>query len=152
MHNDKITNLCMYNTIEVKLTASCSYEEALYLALQIKDGVNYSTEQIFYGMLKYSFPDSHNFYGHVCRFVCYSADHKIFQKVSKLTNIIMAKNLGDKNISLAHQENPNSIFEGRFKICNQAKSVNDIDSLTPDSSVAAARDIAKNESTFIGKR
>jgi hypothetical protein len=64
----------------------------------------------------------------------------------------MAKNLGDKNISLAHQENPNSIFEGRFKVCTQAKSVNDIDSLTPDSSVAAARDIAKNESTFIGKR
>ena len=33
MHKDKITNICMYYTIEVKLTASCSYEEALYLAL-----------------------------------------------------------------------------------------------------------------------
>ena len=36
--------------IEFKLTAEITYEEALYLALQLKEEMNLTSEQAFYGL------------------------------------------------------------------------------------------------------
>lgn len=49
-----------YNLIflEFKLTADISYEESLYLALYLKESMNLTSEQAFYGLYKFCFPDS----------------------------------------------------------------------------------------------
>lgn len=48
-----------------------TYEEALFVAQQLKEEMSVTSEEAFYGLFNFSFPDSSTLQGHLCRYLCY---------------------------------------------------------------------------------